>query len=73
MKTFAFSLTISRDDLLAFYAGRARRISVVADNDVRIELPAEAFRRFVDHHGLKGRFRVLVTDEHRLVEIQRLM
>ncbi len=71
-KTFTFSLWIPREDLLGFYGGRSRRISVQADNGVRIELPAESFRRFIDHQGLRGRFRVLVTDEHRLIEVQRL-
>ncbi|WP_328987850.1 DUF2835 family protein [Thiorhodovibrio winogradskyi] len=72
MKTFEFSLWIPREDLLAFYEGRTRRISVLANNGQRIELPAEFFRRFVDHRGIKGRFRVIVTDEHRMVDIQRL-
>jgi hypothetical protein len=72
LKSFELSLWIPRDDILDFYAGRARRISVVADNGLRLELPAEAFRRFVDHRGIKGRFRVLVTDEDRLIEVQRL-
>lgn len=71
MKVFTFSLWIPRDEMLAYYEGRARRISVVADNGLRIELPAEAFRRFVGHQGIKGRFRAVVSDEHRLIDLQR--
>ncbi|MBK1649338.1 DUF2835 family protein [Rhabdochromatium marinum] len=71
MKTYQFSLWIPRDDMLAFYEGRSRRISVRASNGQRIELPAEAFRRFITHQGLQGNFRVLVTDDHRLIEVQR--
>lgn len=58
--------------MLAFYEGRARRISTLASNGQRLDLPAAAFRRFVDHNGLKGQFRVLVTEENRLIEVQRL-
>lgn len=72
MKTFEFSLSIPREELLAFYAGRARRISARARDGRQVELPAEAFRRFVDHQGLKGQFRVLVSEDHRLIEVQRL-
>ncbi|WP_190275745.1 DUF2835 family protein [Thiorhodovibrio frisius] len=72
LKTYEFSLRIPREDLLAFYEGRSRSISVVANNGLRLELPAEAFRRYIDHFGLRGYFRVLVTDEHRLIELQRL-
>jgi hypothetical protein len=72
VKRFEFSLWIPREELLAFYAGRARRISARAHNGQQVELPAEALRRFVDHQGLKGRFEVLVTDDHRLIEVRRV-
>ncbi|MBB1125324.1 DUF2835 family protein [Thiospirillum jenense] len=72
MNTFFFSLKIHQDAFQAYYTGQARRVSVVAENGKRLELPAHVFRPFVNHQGVTGRFKVTIDDQYRLIQLERV-
>ena len=72
MKSARFTLEITADVYLAYYAGQARSISVVADDGRRIEFPAEHLRSFVTHDGIKGWFEIIFDEQNRFQSIKQL-
>ncbi len=67
-----FSLNLSAERYLSHYQGRARNVSVVADDGRRIEFPANALRPFVTQNGVQGHFELLVDGNNRLQRLKRL-
>ncbi|MEN8179238.1 MAG: DUF2835 domain-containing protein [Pseudomonadota bacterium] len=67
-----FSLNLSAERYLSHYQGRAKSVSVVAEDGRRIEFPANALRPFVTKQGVQGRFELLIDDSNRLQGLQRL-
>ncbi len=65
-------MNLSADRYLSHYQGRARSVSVVADDGRRIEFPANALRSFVTKHGVQGHFQLLIDDDNRLLRLERL-
>ena len=67
-----FSLKLSADRYLSHYQGRAKSVSVLADDGRRVEFPANALRAFVTRQGVQGRFELIVDEHNRLQRIERL-
>ena len=67
-----FSLNISAERYLSYYQGQASRVSVIAEDGRRIELPANAFRPYITRQGIQGRFELLIDENNRLQGLQQL-
>ncbi|NOX52737.1 MAG: DUF2835 domain-containing protein, partial [Gammaproteobacteria bacterium] len=39
---------------------------------VGVQFPINALRRFVEHDGVRGRFRLVTDQEHRLRRVERV-
>lgn len=72
MRRVRFTLAISAEDYLAYYQGKARSISVIANDGRRIEFPAEHLRTFVMHDGVRGKFELVFDEGNRFVELRRV-
>jgi len=72
MRTIRFNLTISGDDYLRYYQGKARNVSIIADDGRRIEFPAEHLRAFVLHDGINGRFELVFDGDNRFVALRKI-
>ncbi len=72
MREIRFSLVISSDELLRYYRGAARVVLVTTDQGLRVQLPAEIFRRFVTKDGVAGRFAVRFDERNKLVDVRRV-
>lgn len=67
-----FDINIPAEQILAYYQGIARQVSVVAHDGRRIEFPAEKLRPFLDHLGVHGVFELEFDDRHRFVKLYRI-
>ncbi len=67
-----FEISLSNERLLRHYRGHATGIVVTTTTGATLQLPAVAFRRFVNASGLHGRFRVEYSEQNRLTSLQRL-
>lgn len=67
-----FGINIPAEQILAYYQGAARQVSVVADDGRRVEFPAEKLRPFLDHQGVHGVFELEFDDKHRFVALHRV-
>jgi len=72
MRCVRFQLAISAEDYLAYYQGKARSISVIADDGRRIEFPAEHLRSYVMHDGVRGRFELVFDEGNRFMELRKI-
>ncbi|MDH5444792.1 MAG: DUF2835 domain-containing protein [Gammaproteobacteria bacterium] len=67
-----FDINIPADEIIAYYKGIARQVSVEAYDGRRIEFPAEKLRPFLNHSGVYGIFELEFDDQHRFVALHRL-
>ena len=67
-----FNMNIPAEQILAYYQGAARQVSVQALDGRRIEFPAEKLRPFLNHNGVYGVFELEFDDNHRFVALHRI-
>jgi hypothetical protein len=72
MERVRFRLDFSAAQVMAYYRGAARQVSVVASDGRRVQFPAFAMRRFVAADGVHGLFELRFGDDHRLLELERV-
>jgi hypothetical protein len=70
MQTYFFSLAISYQQYLDYYAGSANTISVTTETGIRLQLPAAKFRPFVSQLGLRGRFRLRADQNNKFISLE---
>ena len=57
---------------LAWYQGRAERVSMLSRDGRRVSLPAHHLRPFLTHQGVYGSFVLQFTDDGKLIKLERL-
>ncbi len=67
-----FDIQIPADQILAYYQGVAKQVSVQAYDGRRIEFPAEKLRPFLDHRGVYGVFELEFDENHRFVALHKI-
>ena len=67
-----FCLNISSEQYLNVYKGRARHISVVAEDGRRVEFDALKVQPFLTRDGIRGWFELQVNDQHQFISIRKL-
>lgn len=72
MQTMRFSVDISAEKYLAYYAGAAKFIRVVTEDGRTLKFPAAELQKFVTHEGIQGRFEIIFNDQHKLLKLTRL-
>ncbi|HIQ51652.1 MAG TPA: DUF2835 family protein [Pseudomonas pachastrellae] len=72
MQQLILDLALPAERYLAWYQGRAERVSMVSRDGRRISLPAHHLRPFLTHQGVYGSFVLQFTDEGKLIKLERL-
>lgn len=67
-----FSVSLTRDEVLAIYQGRIKTIMVLSDTGLRIEMNATHFMSFTTQNGIRGHFRMTLDDNNRFVKMVQL-
>lgn len=71
-QSIRFRLSISADEYLAYYQGRARDVITRADDGRKLQFPANALQPFVSHQGIHGLFELRFDANHKLLGLHRL-
>ena len=72
MQQLILDLALPAERYLAWYQGRAERVSMVSRDGRRVSLPAHHLRPFLTHQGVYGSFVLQFTDESKLIKLERL-
>ncbi|MGN1392967.1 MAG: DUF2835 family protein [Succinivibrionaceae bacterium] len=71
-KVFYFSISLTSDEVLAIYRGVIRRIMVITDSGLRLEISANHFKSFTTREGIKGRFKLVLSETNAFVSISKV-
>ena len=69
---FRFSMNISRQKYLHYYAGEATSIQVQTEDGLLVQFPASALKPWVTHQGVSGCFMIKFDKNYKLLELQKL-
>ena len=72
MNEITFNIKISSTEYLKFYQGNTTWVNIVADDGRRIKLPAKHLRRFLDHNGISGHFKMTFDDNNTMIKLERV-
>jgi hypothetical protein len=67
-----FSLHISYDDYLRVYQGAAKNVTVVTDDQRRLQFPAGNVQSYLSRDGIHGYFEMILTAQNKFVAIKKL-
>ncbi|SDG94749.1 Protein of unknown function [Vibrio xiamenensis] len=72
MNYYYFNLNVSYQSFLAHYSGVASAVVVMADNGLRLQIPASRLRPFLTQLGVKGRFRLTTDQQNKFLKLEML-
>ena len=72
MNCVHFRLQISSEDYLRYYAGQAKKVSVVSEDGRRIEFPAEHLRQFILADGINGYLELCFVNNNRFSSLNKI-
>ncbi|RXJ74391.1 hypothetical protein CS022_04390 [Veronia nyctiphanis] len=68
--TYLFTVRISYAEYMQYYSGAASTVIVKTDAGHTLQLPAEKFRPFLTHSGIRGRFRLTADENKRFKQLE---
>ncbi|WP_372626593.1 DUF2835 family protein [Arsukibacterium sp.] len=71
-RLFVFSAFLEREKCLLYYQGSVRYVVVTADSGERIQLGLKHFQPFFSELGLRGRFRLSLTQSGAFERLEKI-
>ena len=68
---YYFSLSMSIDEFMPYYQGKASTVSTFASNGQRIQFPAMHLRKFMTTSGISGQF-CLETENNKFISLTKI-
>jgi hypothetical protein len=72
MRQYFFSILVSSEQCQGFYRGQTQYLVVTADNGKKIQLQFNHFRPFIDTLGIRGSFRLTLTEQAAFVALEKI-
>ena len=72
MQTYFFSISVPYLQCEELYQSENNAVVLTADNGVRVQVPSANLRPFVGREGIKGRFRLVVTDNKKVKSFEKI-
>ena len=72
MVEYYFNLRLSYNDCMDYYYGRFKSLQVIEDGGKTIRFSAHHLRPYVTNLGIRGRFRMLLTQENKFIRIEQV-
>ncbi|MDB2330137.1 DUF2835 domain-containing protein [Alteromonas sp.] len=69
---YFFSINVPYTECEALYSGAIPNVVMLAENGIRVQVPANRLRQFVNREGVKGRFRMVVDAKHKIKSFERI-
>ena len=67
-----FSLHISRQEYLRYYAGDAKSVQVRSIQGLLLQFPASALKKHVTHQGINGQFVIKFDGNNKLLDLMQI-
>jgi len=72
VRNFEFTLALSAAEIESIYRGQARYILVESKQGLKLQLPAVNFRNYVTSDGIRGRFKVEIDANNKILSLRKL-
>src|SRR5258707_80713 len=70
MPALIIDLSLSTNQLMAYYRGQARAIRARATTGQMVQFPASALQKYILEDGVRGRFRIEFDDNHKFIGLE---
>ncbi|MEQ9451552.1 MAG: DUF2835 family protein [Pseudomonadales bacterium] len=70
MKVFTVNLDLPARKFERFYAGEVNQVWARDVHGTSVQFPLAVLRPYVTHNGVRGVFRLVVGDDHKLMRIE---
>lgn len=72
MNEYYFSLYLSYSKCLDYYHGKYKSVQVTEDGGKTVRFNAEHLRPFISSIGIRGRFRLILTEQNRFLKLEKV-
>ena len=72
MLTYYFSVSLTYEECRVLYLPKNNAVVVIEERGKRIQIPAKNLRPFISQTGLRGRFRLQVSEDKKLLSLDRV-
>tara|TARA_Y100000782_G_C10177538_1_gene262501 strand:+ start:2698 stop:2919 length:222 start_codon:yes stop_codon:yes gene_type:complete len=72
MNEYYFSLYLSYSKCLDYYHGKYKSVQVMEDGGKTVRFDAEHLRPFISSIGIRGRFRLILTEQNRFLKLEKV-
>jgi hypothetical protein len=72
MSEHYFSLQISRQEYLRYYAGDANSVQVRSIQGLLLQFPASALKNYITHQGINGYFVIKFDGDNKLIALNKI-
>ena len=72
MQTYYFNLSLAYDSCERLYQPGSNTVVITAEDGKRVQLPVKNLRPFIQRHGLRGRFRLIINDENKVESFEKI-
>lgn len=72
MKEFFFTVYLTYEQCMEYYAGTIQFVQVTSDEGKRIRFPASRIRPFISSLGIRGRFRLILSDSNQFISLEKI-
>ena len=73
MHTYYFSLSLTYEQCEVLYLPSYNAVVVIEDGGKRIQIPSKNLRPFVTQTGIKGRFRLQISQQKKLLSLHKIV
>ncbi|MFT4995166.1 MAG: hypothetical protein ACI965_002208 [Paraglaciecola sp.] len=72
MQSYYFNLSLAYDLCVALYQPGRNTVVITAEDGKRVQLPVQNLRPFIQRHGLRGRFRLIIDDQNKVKSFEKI-
>ena len=72
MQQYLFNAVLTTEQCLSYYRGEVKYVVVTTDDGVRIQLNFRHLQPFVDALGLRGRFRLQISEQGAFKRLEKI-
>ena len=72
MRRYFFNAMLSAEQCYGYYRGDIKNVVVTTDSGERVQLMFKLFQRFIGSDGIRGRFRLIVSEQGAFVSLDKI-
>ncbi|MDP5135449.1 DUF2835 family protein [Rheinheimera baltica] len=72
MQRYFFNAMLTTDQCYGYYRGEISYVVVTTDNGTRVQLAFRHFQPFVDSNGIRGRFRLTISEQGAFISLEKI-